>query len=219
MSMNVRWGVKTGIYKEGGWDPLWQRDSHKLERLYANNDVTQPVCIQNTHKMASIATREVTENYNEDAPVRTLVRGTWFWRYGTAPNSKLVALHEETAALAETWYQGIKEDIIRECCLASELSNDGGYVEPTGIGGFSTGPTTGIANSSSNGSRTISRPDLTKPWVLPVGEIMGPGAGQYRVSSSTRGPRGPEGPEGQRATVEEKYWCIIIIATTTRCIV
>jgi len=173
MSVKVRWGVNTGVqYKEGGWCPLWKRDSQKLEMLYANGDINAEVCIRNTHAMASIATREVIENYNDDAPVRTLVRGTWFWRFGgSKPSSKLVAFHEDTATDVEEWYQHIKEEIIKECLL------EDGVEASTSTG---TGPgssATGVGVPGSNGGSS----NANKPWVLPVGEIMGPGGGQFRL--------------------------------------
>jgi hypothetical protein len=163
MSINVRWGVNSGLYKEGGWTPLWKRDSHKLERMYANNDINSQVCIRNTHAMASISTREVTENYNDDAPVRQLVRGTWFWRFGgSKPDSKLVAFHEDVATHIEEWYQQIKEDIIKEC-----LADDDGDTDSL------TGSGSSLSAATNN---------QNKPWILPVGELMGAGGGQYRVS-------------------------------------
>ena len=112
MSVNVRWGVSTGPSKDGGWTPLWKRDSRKLEQLYLNGDVDKSVCIRNTHAAADIASRLVSKNYNDSAPSRRLIRGTWFWKFG-GPTGKLVAFDEDTAVSIEAWYQQIKVGVFR----------------------------------------------------------------------------------------------------------
>ena len=201
MSVNVRWGVTTGRLKDGGWTPLWKRDSRKLEQLYLNDDVDTPVCIRNTHATADIGSRTATENYNDDAPSRRLVRGTWFWRFGGA-NGCLVAFNEDTAATIEAWYQQIKvslwyylsahstchpltpdifgvyllimvesnaiqEEVLHEC-LEEEAGVDVDR-DPDRDGPLRT---RAQAQAQAN----------TRPFSLPLGEVMGPGEGQYRVS-------------------------------------
>lgn len=190
MNLNVRWGIETDVpYKDGGWNPLWKRDSCRIEQAYQSAEPSPDgsstkVCIRNTHAMADIEGRLVTENYNEFAPARKLVRGTWFWKHPAAMNSsgsgagkvgKLVAFSEEIAARAEEWHSGVKEDVLRECMQLSCESDD----EESEVGSVG-GPGAPAGGSSSGGRRAKANAHLP-PWVLPLGELMGPGNGQYKV--------------------------------------
>ena len=106
--MKVRWGVDSGDYADGGFTPLWLRDSNKLEEHFKNNDIESEITIKNTHQNAHIKNRYVTENYNEFIPNKKLIRGTWFWRHS---NKRLIPFHEEIAENIELWYQQVKVSI------------------------------------------------------------------------------------------------------------
>lgn len=103
--MKVVWGVEHGSYKDGGWRPLWLRDSIRIEERFINGEIDEPLTIRNTHEMADIKNRIVTSTYTEGSAPKSLIRGTWFWTL--APN-KLIAFREDTASAIESWYKQIK---------------------------------------------------------------------------------------------------------------
>lgn len=181
--MNVRWGIVTsknskndGAGYGSEWVPLWKRDSFKIEKLYKegdyllNSNCSNPannVSIRNTHCMANIKDRIVTNNYNNEAFKQKLVRGTWFWKYdgsGSSGNNeeRLVAFPESIAVKIETWYQSIKEEIMLDC-----MKHESEPHRP---------------HETHGRNRAKKEKEVTKSWALPLGEVMGSNMGQYKVS-------------------------------------